>query len=118
MTNREDSQDIWKKPLEILMSTPPMAVALFFLYLCGTVIVFLLLETAPFVKHQAATTSLWFKLAIGFLPGAIVMLMYAGVVHGRVISTVEDLTMSALPSSLILAGILCFVLLWRCSRWR
>ena len=98
--------DAWARGFEILLGSPHLAVSLFFLYLCGVVISFLLFQTNPKFEKQAAITSGYkFNLALGFLPGSIVMTLYSFVEHGAFPPTLDHLSGAAIPSALILAGL-------------
>jgi hypothetical protein len=52
-------------------------------------------------------------MAAGFLPCAIVILVYHLLVYGTLATTFNDVSDSAIPSVLILAGILFLAILWR-----
>lgn len=117
MSKGREVEDFWGKILNYIASTPQLAVAFFFMWLCGRVLCFLFLQTNPkFKKQQNYTTSNFFHLAIGTMPGAVVIIMYHLTSTGRLNMSLEDLTNTALPASLILAGIICIILFWKAIR--
>ena len=96
----------WQRGFEVLFASPHIAVSLFFIYLCGIVISFLLFQTNPrFEKQVAITSGYRFNLALGFLPGSIVMTTYSFVAYGSFPPTLEHLSTASIPSALILAGL-------------
>jgi len=69
--------DFKKKGLELLLSQPVVAVSLFFMWLCGIALTYILIGTnTKFSKHRKATESCWFRLTMGFLPCAIIIILY------------------------------------------
>ena len=105
-------KDIKARGLELLLAQPVIAVSFFFMWLCGIIITYLLVGTnSKFSKHRKATDSFWFKFAMGFLPCALVMLVYHGIVFKKFVSSIDDLACTAIPSALILASItfICFI---------
>jgi len=114
MSGEKEFNSVKQKALEYLLSTPEVVVSLFFMWLCGLVISFLFLQTNPsFTKHKKFIGSQWLSLAIGFLPCAIVMVLYHAFTQHKFLCNLEDLSITALPSSLILGGITCVIFFWR-----
>ena len=110
MTNQIQIEDDFKKKgLDYLLSTPQLAIPLFFMWLIGIVLSFILFGD----NRSTVLSSVWANLAIGFLPCTIVMLIYHAIAYKTLICNIEDLTASAMPSTLILAGITCIALFWR-----
>ena len=99
---------------EILLAQPCIAISLFFMWLCGIAITYLIIGTnSTFSKHRKRTESFWFHLAMGFLPCAIVILLHHSIAFGKLVTTVDDLAASSIPSALILASVTFFCLLVR-----
>jgi len=96
-----------------LASSPSVAVALFFMWLCGIVLSFVFIENNDKFEKANNQKSYFFNLALGFLPGAIVMIIYHGFCYKEFLATLEGLSQSALPSSLILAGISCITIIYK-----
>jgi magnesium-transporting ATPase (P-type) len=109
--NTEVGDEITSTALKQLASSPAVAVALFIMWLCGIVLSFAYIENNDSFKSGNNQKSWFFNLAIGFLPGSIVMIAYHAFCHGEMLSTLEGLDQSALPSALILAGISCLALI-------
>ena len=99
--------------LNQLVSSPAVAVALFFMWLCGIVLSFIFIENNDNFAKANNQKSYFFNLALGFLPGAIVMITYHAVCHRELLSTLEGLNQSALPASLILAGLSCITVIYK-----
>ena len=100
-----------------IIKTPVLAVSFVILWLSGTILCFLYIQTNPkFAKHTKLADRHVFKLAVGLLPGAILMLLHHCIFYQKVLCNLEDFSKSALPSSLILAGITCILLFWRALR--
>lgn len=105
--NADSTGDIAQAAIKQLVSSPAVAVALFFMWLCGIVISFIFIDNNKGFKKNTNKNSWFFNLALGFLPGAIVMMGYHVIAHREMLTTLEHLNQSALPSALILAGIVC-----------
>jgi len=114
MPEPQGNDDISKEAIKYLVSTPQLAVPLFFMWLCGIVLSFLFIKTNPkFEKHEKVTNAYFFNLAVGFLPGAVILIFYHFITHRKFLCTLPELSVSALPASLILAGITCIILFWK-----
>lgn len=99
-------KELKQKGLEILLAQPVIAVSLFFMWLCGIAVTYLVIGTnTRFSKQRRNTESFWFRLAMGFLPCAIVILVHHFIVFNKLVTSVEDLAASSLPSALILASL-------------
>jgi hypothetical protein len=117
LASEEALGKVWSKGLDFLLSTPELAVPLFIMLLCGTLLSFLFLQGNPkFEKNQSVTNSRFFHLAVGFMPGALVMLVYHAIFHRGILNTLAEFSAAALPSSLILAGVTACVLFWKAMR--
>ena len=112
----EAGKDIISTGLKHLLSSPTIAVALFIMWLCGVVLSFAYIDNNDSFKNRDNQKSLLFNLALGFMPGSIVMLIYHAVTRKEMLSTLEGFEYSALPSSLILSGITCLLLIYRIVR--
>lgn len=114
MANASDAgEEITSAALKQLASSPPVAVALFIMWLCGIVLSFAYIENNDSFKSGNNQKSWFFNLALGFMPGSIVMLTYHAFTKQEMLSTLEGLNHSALPSALILSGITCAALIYK-----
>jgi hydrogenase-4 membrane subunit HyfE len=105
--------EITSTALKQLASSPPVAVAIFIMWLCGIVLSFVYIENNDKFKSGNNQKSWFFNLALGILPGSIVMIVYHAISHKEMLSTLEGLNQSALPSALILAGISCVAVIFK-----
>lgn len=112
----EVGDEITSTALKQLASSPQVAVGLFFMWLCGIVLSFAYIENNDNFKSGNNQKSWFFNLALGFLPGSIVMIIYHAICHKEMLSTLEGLNQSALPSALILAGISCIVISFKVAK--
>ncbi len=104
--SNEVEMDFKQRGFEILTAQPIIAVSLFFMWLCGITLTYLLIGTnTKFSKHRKPTESFWFRLAMGFLPCAIIIQIYHFWAFKSMITSLDDLALSVLPSSLILASL-------------
>ena len=106
-------QQILSGAITELVKYPPVVVALFFMWLNGIVLSFVFIDSNSKFQSGNNQKSWFFNLALGFLPGSIVMLLHRAFSKGELLSTLEGLNESALPAALILSGISCAALLVR-----
>ena len=117
MTSPKDAGNkITSAALDEITKSPTLAVAFFIMWLCGIVLSFAYIDSNDKFKSGNNQRSWFFNLALGVLPGSIVMILYHWVIHGEMLATLEGLNQSALPSALILAGITCLALIIKVAR--
>lgn len=111
----ETWEDVLKRIISSILSVPELIFSVPFFFLSGYLINFLLLQThTRFSRdNESIPRSRWFNLAMGVIPGSLVLLIYHGVVYSSIPSTPEQLSLSAMPSSLILASVTFVLLIWR-----
>lgn len=110
-TVNTEGDEITSTAIKELVKSPPVAIAIFIMWLCGIVLSFAFIDNNDNFKSGNNQKSWFFNLAIGFLPGSIVMIIYHAIRYKEMLSTIEGLNQSALPSALILAGISCVALI-------
>lgn len=108
--------EITSTALNEIAKSPPVAVAFFIMWLCGIVLSFSYIDNNDKFKSGNNQKSWFFNLALGFLPGSIVMITYHAICHREMLSTLEGLNQSALPSALILAGISCVAVIIKVAK--
>ncbi|EGR0712631.1 hypothetical protein EX463_20050 [Vibrio alginolyticus] len=106
-------QQIVSGAITELAKYPPVVVALFFMWLNGIVLSFVFIDNNSKFQSGNNQKSWFFNLALGFLPGSIVMIAYHAFSKGELLSTLEGLNESALPAVLILSGISCVAVLFK-----
>ena len=114
MENIKEKDDFWTEVLKYIFSSPELSVALFFMWLCGYILNFFFFQTNPkFEKHEKMTNNLFFRLAIGAVPGLIIILIYNFICSHRLFCSLEDLQANAITATLILSGIVTIILFWK-----
>jgi len=117
MTSPKEAGDqITSTALNQIAKSPALAIAFFIMWLCGIVLSFAYIDNNENFQSGNNQKSWFFNLALGFLPGSIVMITYHAICHKEMLSTLEGLNQSALPSALILSGITCVALIIKVAK--
>lgn len=101
------SSEITDIAIAELSRSPAIAIAVCIMWLCGVIISFAFIDNNANFNNENNRKPWVFNLALGFLPTSIVMILYHALCHREMLSTLEGLNQSALPSALILSGISC-----------
>lgn len=113
MANTVDETEIIKAAGKQLTSDPSVLVALFFMFLCGIVIRPVFVDNKMGFEKVSNTPSKFCYLAWGFLPCSIVMNGHHLFIYRELVTDLPDLAQSALPSSIILGGIVCTAVIFK-----
>jgi hypothetical protein len=103
--------------LKILLGIPVVAVCIFFWWLTGKILHFIIIKTRPIPSaYKTATEGFWWHLALGFVACAGVIIAYHVIVFRQMPASLDDLKKSVMPSTLILATVTFIALMWKAFR--